>query len=113
MEEAKLCEAQEDAHHCHLHPAGPAQNGHAEVIKMLLAAGADKDVAYKDGFTLLHLAAQNGQADVIKMLLAAGANKEEANKNGCTPLYLAARNGHAEVIERLPSSTWRKRLGNL
>ena len=58
---------------------------------MLLAAGADKDVAYKDGFTLLHLAAQNGQADVIKMLLAAGANKEEANKNGCTLLYLAAR----------------------
>ena len=46
-----------------------AQNGHAQVLKMLLAAGANKDAAnYDHGTTPMYWAAQKGHAEVIKML---------------------------------------------
>jgi len=78
-----------------------AQNGHAKVLKMLLAAGANKDVACNDGFTPVHFAAQNGHAEVLKMLLAAGANKDVACNDGFTPVHFAAQNSHAEVMKML------------
>ena len=55
---------------------------------MPLAADANRDVAYKDIFTPLHLAAQNDQAEVIEMLLTANANKDAANREGLTPSHL-------------------------
>ena len=48
------------------------ENGHAEVIKMLLAAGANKDAADKDGCTPLYIAAEDGHAEVIKMRSVCG-----------------------------------------
>ena len=41
-----------------LHAA--AQNGHTDIVKLLLDAGADKDVVDKYGDTPLHVAAENG-----------------------------------------------------
>ena len=59
-----------------------ALNGLAEVLKMLLAEGANKDAAANDGFTPMIIAAQKGHAEVLKMLLAAGVNKDAAYNNG-------------------------------
>ena len=39
-----------------------AENGHAQVLKMLLAAGANKDAANNEGATPMTVAAQNGDA---------------------------------------------------
>ncbi|MTI12068.1 ankyrin repeat domain-containing protein, partial [Sansalvadorimonas verongulae] len=76
-----------------------AQNGHAEVVQMLVNAGAKINRTW-DSATPLFQAAQNGHAEVVEILVNAGA---ELNKtwNGATPLYQAAQNGHAKVVQIL------------
>ena len=78
-----------------------SENGHAEVVKLLLAAGVDKDKAMHGGTTPLDIASFNGHAEVVKLLLAAGADKDKARQDGTTPLWAASFNGHAEVVKLL------------
>ncbi|KAJ1456944.1 ankyrin repeat-containing domain protein [Pelagophyceae sp. CCMP2097] len=78
-----------------------AQNGHAGVVDLLIAAGANVNKAEPDGATPLILAAQNGHGGIVALLLARGANVNNAAANKMTPLYVAARNGHSHVVEQL------------
>ena len=71
-------------------------NGHAEVVNILLAAGANINVK-----GLLHSAAYKGHIDIIKNLLAAGADLEVKDAIGYTPLFLAGIAGHVEVVTTL------------
>ena len=48
-----------------------AAKGHTEVVKLLLAKGAQPDVKAKDGSTPLHLAAEGGFKDIVELLLTA------------------------------------------
>lgn len=48
----------------------------AQIVRVLLDAGADKDVLDRDARTPLHLAAMNGDINVISILLDFGANVE-------------------------------------
>lgn len=78
-----------------------ARRGHAEVVRILLAAGADGKG--HEGFRALHAAATEGHADVVKTLMEAGADLNEVddyNRSGA-PLHQAARGGHLEVIDLL------------
>ena len=52
-----------------------AQNGHAEVVRALLAAGADVNAANKNGVTALMASNQNGHAEVVHTLVTAGAGQ--------------------------------------
>jgi ankyrin repeat protein len=52
-----------------------AAKGQAEVLKMSLAAGANKDAVRSDGATPMHIAAQQGHVEVLKMFLAAGLTR--------------------------------------
>ena len=74
-----------------------ADNGHAEVVAALLAAGATKDLKDKWGDTPLANAAENGHAEVVAALLAAGA----AVKGSEAALLDARLDGHAEVVTML------------
>ena len=49
-------------------------HGHAEVVKLLIKAGAD--VTAKDNDPIC-LAIENGHAEVVKLLIKAGAGKEK------------------------------------
>jgi len=49
-----------------LHKA--AANGHTEVVKLLLAKGADRDAEYQDGTTALSIATKNKHADIVALL---------------------------------------------
>ena len=55
-----------------------AGNGHDAVVRALLDAGADKDLAMNDGATPLMFAAQNGHVTVARALLDAGADKTKS-----------------------------------
>ena len=60
-----------------------ADNGHLDVLKVLLQAGAGVDVATNYGTTPLHYAAVNGELEVCKYLVEDGkASINEANNHG-------------------------------
>ena len=80
-----------------------AREGHLEVVRLLLQAGADKDASNGDGLTALHFAARPGHSEVVRLLLEAGADKDAATTHGVTvtALHIAAQEGHLEVVRLL------------
>ena len=81
-----------------------ASSGHESVARLLLEAGANKDLATNDGSTALMLASENGHLEVVRLLLESGADKDLANVVGDTALMLASENGHLEVVRLLLES---------
>ncbi|KAF2469630.1 ankyrin, partial [Lindgomyces ingoldianus] len=62
-----------------------SNNGHLEVVKLLLKKGADVAGANKVGCKPLYPASNNGHLEVVRLLLENGADVARANKNGWTP----------------------------
>ena len=83
-----------------LHAAG---NGHLEMARLLLEAGADKEQHDDEGPTALLLAAEKGHVEIARLLLEAGASTRRKSSNGYTALMLAASNGHLEIAAALGS----------
>ena len=81
-----------------------AQNGHEEVVEILLAPGEtipDKPDYYW-GQTPLSHAAENGHEGIVKMLLEREeVNPDKPDNLGQTPLSYAAENGHEGVAKML------------
>ena len=76
--------------------------GLTEIVKLLLAKGANVNKASKEGWTPLYEASINGRANVVKVLLAApGIDVNKADKFGKTPLLTASRNGHTVTVSLL------------
>ena len=84
-----------------------AENGHADVVKILLDEGADVAGPYRrqgsflSGSTALHWAAGRGRAEVVKILLDARADVDARKRWGETALHDAARGGHVGVLRIL------------
>ncbi|KAL8575540.1 hypothetical protein ACOMHN_059604 [Nucella lapillus] len=72
-----------------------------KVIRLLLAHGADPNIANFDGITPLHFVCQDTDLDLIETLLAAGARVNVAAIHGMTPLCVACHLGHADVVRLL------------
>ncbi|OQR89450.1 ankyrin repeat domain-containing protein 50-like [Thraustotheca clavata] len=98
-----------------------AQNGHCNVISLLVSVNARVNTSDNSGYAPLHVAARNGHANAVSLLLSAKAKVNKAVKTplididdedmkdvlqnfGATPLHLAARNGHSKVVELLISA---------
>ncbi|CAI6029865.1 unnamed protein product [Clonostachys chloroleuca] len=89
--------------------------GHASVVKLLLAHGAEADKPSEyDGIKPLHGAAKNNHGGVVSILLAAGVSpltektKQDpyfepgnAGTAGTTPLEYAAKGGQQDAIKAL------------
>ena len=75
--------------------------GHAEVVGVLLSAGADVDATDVFGLTPLHWAARMGHSEGTQRLLSAGADVNARDKRGRSPLHHAVQNKHPDVVERL------------
>lgn len=76
-----------------------AGNGHVEVVRMLLARGADARERDEDGARALDCAAQNGHSAVVELLLEQDAGLLDLpGYHGRTALAAAAGAGQGEVV---------------
>ena len=82
-----------------LHAA--VENGNADIVRLLISAGAHKDLQNRYGLTPLHLAVKNGSADIVLLLINAQAQVNLQDKYGRTPLHLAAEQGRDNVMAAL------------
>jgi hypothetical protein len=78
-----------------------SENGHVEVVKILLEKGINFKLRTDLGQTALHLASKNGHAKVVKILLENGIDINQDTNGGRTALNLASKNGHVEVVKVL------------
>lgn len=84
-----------------------AKFGKADVVKALLAAGADPTLLFRWGEnayyygTPLHAAAGWGHEEIVEILIDAGADPARYNSFIGTPLHLARQRGHQGVVAKL------------
>jgi ankyrin repeat protein len=77
--------------------------GHAEVVELLLAGGAQVNSASKNGQRVmpLHSAVAGGYIAIAKALLAHEADVNARQAGDFTPLHGAAQNGQLEMVNLL------------
>lgn len=83
-----------------------AHLGNADMVDMLLGAGAGVELEDDRGWTALIMGCYNAELDrgfpeVVALLIRAGANIEKSIGYGLRPLMLAAGYGEAGVVEVL------------
>ncbi len=72
----------------------------AQLVQLLLEAGAKPNAVDRSGSTPLHVAAWEGKPRTVQVLLQAGA-RPQAAAGRSTPLHKAAWSGNAEVVKLL------------
>lgn len=80
-------------------------NGHAEIVQVLIEAGANINALDEWGFSPLMAASEVGNVQVVRLLVRAGAEVNFINEcqdcSGETALTLAAQSGYIDVVELL------------
>lgn len=74
---------------------------HHEVMRELIAAGADVHARSSIGFSALLFASRNGDIEAAKLLIASGAGVNELGSDGTHALPLAIVSGHEEFARFL------------
>jgi ankyrin repeat protein len=86
-----------------IHWAAGSEAANVEVMQALIDAGADSNLADKNGATALMSGAKRGDAALVEVLLRAGANVNAIHSSGSTALTVAAAEGHAAIVALLAS----------
>lgn len=82
-----------------LHAAVAGRN--MEIIRAVLAAGADANAPQQAGFRPIHEAASSGNRELAELLIAHGADPSLVNDAGQSSIDLAREKGHAELAQWL------------
>jgi ankyrin repeat protein len=84
-------------------------NGHLEMVKLLVAAGAEVNSQDSYDWGPLVSAAARGHLQVVKYLVEkAGADVRWADPDGQRAFVYAASRGHSDVVEYLRRATSRR-----
>eukprot|EP00038_Savillea_parva_P007305 m.169169 g.169169 ORF g.169169 m.169169 type:complete len:216 (-) comp13065_c0_seq1:236-883(-) len=76
-----------------------AAKGNAEILQMLLNAGAKPSAANENGWTPLHDAAFNGHTECVELLTAHGADIAAKTKDGMSAIVVAKARGHDWLVK--------------
>lgn len=79
----------------------PAMNGDANIVRMLLEAGADPNAICLNGLFPLYIAAEIGSLPVVRLLVEHGADVNKVTPKGCTSILNAAEEGKVDVVRYL------------
>lgn len=77
------------------------KHGHPEVVKTLIAAGANIEAPIGYGVRPLMLAAGYGETEVVQALLDAGADVLAKNEGGYTALMMVKQKHYVDVVNLL------------
>lgn len=72
-----------------------------EDVAFLLRCGADPNMQRSDGNISLIIAAYRGQLEIAKLLLSSGAKVNAIGEDGCSPLLIVAQKGEVEFVKHL------------
>lgn len=72
----------------------------ADIVEMLLEAGADPDAVASGGWTALSVACAGGHYRTVQYLLDADADPDEVDDSGRTLLHDAAEDGRWDIVRR-------------
>lgn len=78
-----------------------AEAGHNQMVKLLVAVGADLKIQTSDGRTPLYVAVENGHIEIVNFLLQKGADLAVTTEFGYSPLHVAARHGYTSIVKLL------------
>ncbi|XP_078600101.1 uncharacterized protein LOC144875153 [Branchiostoma floridae x Branchiostoma japonicum] len=78
-----------------------SEQGHFEVVEVLIDIGADPHTRDKQGDTALHWAAYHGHVKVVELLLSKGLDSNAKGCNGITAVHRAAERGQAQTLQVL------------
>lgn len=74
---------------------------HADIVSLLLEAGANADMKKNDGATALICAAGKGHLGSVRLLINAGADRKIQDSRGKTALARAQHEGHSQIVSFL------------
>jgi len=77
------------------------ENGHINIVKLLISSKADVNVRDKNGDTPLHVAVFTERIDIAKLLISKKADVNIGDKDGNTPLHSAVRADRIDIVKLL------------
>jgi hypothetical protein len=78
-----------------------ATGGHDEIVRYLLAEGADINAAAPNGTTALMMAVREGRSSTLELLIVRGADVNRRNDTGASALDWARRGKEPAMAGRL------------
>ncbi|NQZ95375.1 MAG: ankyrin repeat domain-containing protein [Myxococcales bacterium] len=75
--------------------------GHADILELLVARGAELETCGGSGLSLLHEAIRVENVEAVEALLRLGARVDARAPGNATPLHAAIRVGHGGIAKRL------------
>ena len=78
-----------------------AQDGHSDIVSILLQANANLNLQKYNGTTPLMIACYKSHHKIVQLLLTSGADPNLRHTNGSTALMLACRSGCLDSTEQL------------
>ncbi|MCG8339713.1 MAG: ankyrin repeat domain-containing protein [Cytophagales bacterium] len=80
-----------------------AENGHGEVVELLLDSGAQVEATDKEGQTPLHLAVEEKKEEIVRMIVEKGREEEltraiHPDTFHLSPLYIAVQKGYTKIV---------------